>query len=87
MVDIILPLSGSVTLHFDDATTAKELLLMLAKKPRMRMLRDDFVFHLLASDQARLQHAQPALPPDTLIAALCVEKLELRKRLVGVTRG
>jgi len=80
MVMVTLPNAGHVKLRLDDSTTARDILPMIAKKHRLRLFTETYVFTMSAEDQHRLKLTSPNIDPNLPILSLGIRELELQKK-------
>ena len=68
-------------IHEDD-TTFRELLPMIAKTHRIRLITDEYVFVLNQKDQTRLKLMSPNVDMNMKIKLLGCKSFEIQKKLV-----
>jgi len=76
------PQGDQIHLAFDELTTLRDLLPVIAKQKKLRLYTDEFVFYIYSpEEQARLKLMSPIVDPSAPIASLGTREFQLQKRL------
>lgn len=85
MVMVTLPNSDHIKLRLEEHTTGRDILPNIAKKHRISLYTEDYVFRVLPADQSRLKLSTPDIDMDRPILPLKVKELDLQKRIYADT--